>query len=345
MKKYLKYVLLLLFLIPFNVKAEDFYQGNYITYYQDANLQTQHLGAYGVYFVNSTAYDTNTSNFRDTWFYTTHLDTTNIQGGSINIPFTLSYLPPDYTIFNQNNVEYCNKFICQSFNNDYGTCETYTCNGYTTRQPSSTEREYYDANQTLIIRCYYNGTTTFVPGRIEGSNVVCPVQTNATYLSGIRIFHRVIGRTTFGYQLGLASGITTYNNATQQIIQQQQQTNQNITDPSGNTSSENSSAIDNFNSQVAEDNTISSLFTMPITLFQNVLNSVDGTCTSFSLGSLLGTPVSFPCINPGTYLGSELWGVIDVICCGFFIFYMSKRFISIFENFSSMKDSGDEVGD
>lgn len=336
-------LILLIIFLPFKVKAEDFYQGSYITYYQDVDLQTQHLGAYGVYFVNSTAYDTNTSNFRDTWFYTTHLDTTNIQGGSINIPFTLSYLPPEYTIYNAANVEYCNKFICSQTNSN-GTCATYTCDGYTTRYPTNTEREYYNATQTLIIRCYYNGTTTFTPGRIEGSNVVCPVQPNANYLVGIRIFHRVLGRTTFAYQLGLASGITTYTNATQQIIEQQQQTNNNLTDSSTNSDTENNTAISGLESNMATNGTIQSIAVMPITLFQSMLNSINGSCTPFHMGDLLGVAVDFPCVDLSNYLGSTLWGVIDVLCCGMFIWAMSNKLRKVWDDFTNLKYK-DQVGD
>lgn len=121
--------------------------------------------------------------------------------------------------------------------------------------------------------------------------------------------------------------------------------NDSITDSSGNSNTDNANAIQGFENQLASNNTISSLITMPITLYQKILNSVNGSCSPFTLGQLLGTNVVFPCINPSTYLGSSLWSIIDVIISGLLIFAISKRFIKIFDGFTSMSTTKDEVGD
>ena len=68
------------------------------------------------------------------------------------------------------------------------------------------------------------------------------------------------------------------------------------------------------------------------------------TCKPFVLGALFGTNLTIPCINIGSYLGSALWGMIDVIISGFAIFSISKKLIKIFNNFSSMKE-GDVIDD
>lgn len=118
-----------------------------------------------------------------------------------------------------------------------------------------------------------------------------------------------------------------------------------MTDSSTNSNSENENKINSFNSNIASNGTIQSLFTMPIKLFQNVLNGIGGTCQPFNLGNLFGEPFTMDCINVENIVGSTLWHVIDVLICTFFIWTMSKRFISIFEKFTSMKDGKDEVGD
>ena len=117
-----------------------------------------------------------------------------------------------------------------------------------------------------------------------------------------------------------------------------------ITSSNTNSDSDNSSVLSNMNNKLASNSTVSSLIVMPLTLYQSVLNSVNGSCTTFTLGNLLGTNVTFPCINPANYLGSALWGVIDVLISGFFIFYISKTMVNVFNTFTSMKDSKDIVG-
>lgn len=117
-----------------------------------------------------------------------------------------------------------------------------------------------------------------------------------------------------------------------------------ITNSSTNSDSDNTSAINNFNSKLASNSTIQSLVIMPITFFQNMLNSVSGTCTPFSLGTLFGTAISLPCVDLESILGSTLWGIIDVLCSGLFIYNISSKFKNIFHNLTSLKDVRDEVG-
>lgn len=62
------------------------------------------------------------------------------------------------------------------------------------------------------------------------------------------------------------------------------------------------------------------------------------------MGTLMGTHIYFNCIDPSRYLGSQLWTAIDILASGFFIWYIAKKFIKVFENLSSMKE-GDPVGD
>lgn len=112
--------------------------------------------------------------------------------------------------------------------------------------------------------------------------------------------------------------------------------NDNVDDPSN--------SINQFKDKIAENGVITQLVGLPVTLFTKVLNSVNGTCSSYNLGSLFGTDLILPCINIETYLGSSLWGVIDVLISGLFVYTISKKFIKVFENMSSMNE-GDVIGD
>lgn len=112
--------------------------------------------------------------------------------------------------------------------------------------------------------------------------------------------------------------------------------NDNVDDPS--------SSINQFKDKIATNGVITQLVGLPVNLFTRVLNSVNGSCSSYNLGSLFGTDLVLPCVNIETYLGSSLWAIIDVLISGLFVYTIRKKFIKVFENMSSMKE-GDVIGD
>ena len=103
------------------------------------------------------------------------------------------------------------------------------------------------------------------------------------------------------------------------------------------------STMNSINGQLASNNVISDLLLLPVNMYQRILNSVNGTCTAFNLGSLYGTSLTMPCIQPQNYLGSTLWGVIDILFCGFFILAIRKKFVDIFNNMTNLKNGGNEI--
>lgn len=111
--------------------------------------------------------------------------------------------------------------------------------------------------------------------------------------------------------------------------------NDNITD--ANTDNP-SGKFNEFESYLPENGVITQLITLPISLFQKVLNSINGTCSEYSLGNLLGTNLTFPCINISNYIGSTIWNVIDILFSGFFVLKISKKMIKTFNSFSSMEE-------
>lgn len=90
--------------------------------------------------------------------------------------------------------------------------------------------------------------------------------------------------------------------------------------------------------KVATNNVISDLITLPLTLYQNILNAISGSCSPFELGSLFNYTLIMPCINLSNILGSTLYTIIDIICCGFFVYVIGRKMIDIFNNLSQLKE-------
>lgn len=127
-------------------------------------------------------------------------------------------------------------------------------------------------------------------------------------------------------------------------VYEQQQSNQKIEDVNSSINNDNidedntSNKINEFKDLTAENGVVTKLVTLPVTLYSSVVTGLTGTCKPFSLGTLFGTDLSMPCINLQTYLGSALWGIIDVLLSGMLVFVISKKFIKLFETMSSLKD-------
>ena len=105
-----------------------------------------------------------------------------------------------------------------------------------------------------------------------------------------------------------------------------------------------SSSFEDFNNFLDDNSTITQLVTLPITLYTAILNNVNGTCQPFNFGDLYGVNLSLPCVNIGNYLGSFLWGMIDIIISGFAVYFIAKKLVKVFNNVSSMKE-GDVIDD
>lgn len=339
------FICLLVFIVPRGTFAEEYYSSPYVNYYSDLSHTTS-LGWQGGFQYYSLSTQTSSSqSFNQSWYYMDSVDVSSLAKGLIRIPFMVLYDP--MSIETTTDQIFCSKWGCSNSELDF--CYEYTCWDVTY---DDTDIDYYDVNVVMSARAYFDGTSNWISCSFEGSNLVCPIKDDVTNLTAIYILSSIVTENSQTYRLGLSKGFSLYYNNTQAIIDSQDETtdavnglNDSLTDSSGNDDSDNSNAIDDFENNIASNSTISSLITMPITLYQKILNSVNGSCSTFTLGSLLGTNVTFPCINPSDYLGSSLWSIIDVICSGLLIFAISKRFINIFESFTSMSNTRDEVGD
>lgn len=127
------------------------------------------------------------------------------------------------------------------------------------------------------------------------------------------------------------------------------ETNDNLTDINDSINNDNvdsnktTETLTDLNNSVASNSVISDLLLLPVSLFQNILTSINGTCTSFSLGSLYNSNLSFPCIDLQSLLGSTIYNSIDIIISGFFILSIRKKFVNIFESLSSLKDGRNDL--
>lgn len=104
-----------------------------------------------------------------------------------------------------------------------------------------------------------------------------------------------------------------------------------------------SSTLEDLSEDLPTNSVISDLLLLPVRLFQNILNSINGSCNSFNLGSLYGSNLTLPCINIQSLVGSSLWSVIDILFCGAFVLVIRKKFVDIFHNLTDLRNGGNEL--
>lgn len=206
---------------------------------------------------------------------------------------------------------------------------------------------YYDSNKNLL-----GGVGTFR----NNSPFVFTTPSDSYY---IRIGYRITDDYNItNIQLEKGSIATTFEPYGEEICKNKidetndklDETNNQLGDLNNNITDDNidndnvSNAFSEFESFVDDNATISSLITLPVTLFTAILNGLQNSCSPFNLGSLYGENLILPCIDISSYLGNTLWTMIDIIISGFAIYFISQKFIKVFNNFSSMKE-GDVIDD
>lgn len=137
------------------------------------------------------------------------------------------------------------------------------------------------------------------------------------------------------------------NNQTQQQhsdAEAQKEATDNINDSINDSSTDDpTNDLDDMQENEISNSVISDLLLLPLNMFQRIINSINGTCSTFNLGSLYGSNLTLPCIDISSIIGSSLWGVIDVLFSGIFVLSIRKKFVDIFENITSLKDRGNEL--
>lgn len=176
----------------------------------------------------------------------------------------------------------------------------------------------------------------------------CPVNFGPGGLTGVIIGLRsTVPNFQFRYYIG---DIMTFSSNNQQVIADNTAKTKHSIDETNNTlkddnvdSSKTNDTINNIKHKLASNGSITQLLTLPITLYQSILNSLSGSCSSISLGTLYNHKLDLPCINLQDLLGSTLYNIIDILCCGLFILSFRKKMVDIFNHMSSLNDRGNEV--
>lgn len=191
--------------------------------------------------------------------------------------------------------------------------------------------------------------------QIENGLIICPVNNNQTYnrlnIRGTAYYNILYNNIRWQidnwaqvYKNILYQGQIDTATAIESQTQQQQQQHEEMMNDTVQDSNETTTAFEEFESFLPENGVVTQLITLPITLYTNILNNINGSCSSFSLGNIFGESLSFPCINLKNILGNNLWQVIDILFSGFFVLVIARKLIKVFNNFSSMKE-GDVIGD
>lgn len=101
--------------------------------------------------------------------------------------------------------------------------------------------------------------------------------------------------------------------------------------------------LEDLNDLTLSDTPITDLLLLPLRMIQAFVNGINGACTTIDLGTWEDTPLYIPCINIENYLGSTLWGIIDLLFCGFMALNISQLMIHDFDSLSSAEDLFDET--
>lgn len=101
--------------------------------------------------------------------------------------------------------------------------------------------------------------------------------------------------------------------------------------------------LEDFNDLMISDTPITDLLLLPLHLVQAFYNGINGSCSTINLGEWFDHVMYIPCINLETYLGSTLWGIIDLLFCGFMILNISQLMLHDFDSLSSAEDLFDET--
>ena len=84
---------------------------------------------------------------------------------------------------------------------------------------------------------------------------------------------------------------------------------------------------------------VTDLLTLPITLLNRYMNSLNGTCSPFDLGELYGSHLIMPCLNIEDRLGSNLWHTIDVFMSFFMVYNIAMLLVSIYNDITDLRDT------
>lgn len=320
------------------VKADTLTSNVIINYYADPNYNSLYATSAGEhqYIVLSETNGKNVLNVAGAWF-----------AGFTN---RWNYMRISYVIAGNTDItnSSSNRWYCTPYQTP-GGLTSYECQYFDTISGDSQSYQktiHFQMNARLI------GSTYQTQCQIDNSYITCYKNFQDDSPTMLEISYTYLDENNSSgnniVDLHLSKLINLFINDNQSIIDNQNQnhneTISTITNDTTYDTNETSNIFEDFEEFLPDEGIVTQLVTLPISLYTNILNSVNGTCSPFSLGSLLGTNLTLPCINVANYLGSQLWSVIDILMSGFFILTIVRKFIKVFENMSSMKE-GDVLSD
>lgn len=173
-----------------------------------------------------------------------------------------------------------------------------------------------------------------------------PLVSNQNFF--VRLYSKDNGVSNIGAYIQTGFNFYSSSEVGQIIANQQQQTNNKLDEMNDNITSsdtDNDNVSNTLNSvTLGDEGVITQLITLPINLFTNILNAINGQCKSFNLGNFFGTNLTLPCINIQNIVGSNLWSIIDILFSGFAIYYIGNKVKRIFEHITNLRE-GDILND
>ena len=105
--------------------------------------------------------------------------------------------------------------------------------------------------------------------------------------------------------------------------------------------SDSTSKINNITNAITanQNSSVVQIATFFPQVLQLIVNGMNTSCTGgYSLGSLYGTELTIPCINPVDYLGNTIWGTIDAILCLCYLIPLCKFLVNKYNDLTSMNN-------
>lgn len=142
------------------------------------------------------------------------------------------------------------------------------------------------------------------------------------------------------YEHSSTSAVTgAINNASSSVTNSVDDLNDSINDDTISSDTDNDiSDLQNTDVSSTEDAGIQDLITLPIELFNGILSALNGSCTPYRIGTLLGVDIILPCFYLGGVLGS-VWNVIDIVISSCIFFKFATKLKEIFINLTSLNEN------
>lgn len=95
--------------------------------------------------------------------------------------------------------------------------------------------------------------------------------------------------------------------------------------------------------QVSSNTPISDLITMPLTILNTLVQTLDGSCSNYTIPFFYNNTITFPCFTISDYLGSTVTNYIDLFICFYMCYNIGMLVISVFEDITSLRDIYDSM--